>query len=343
MSPAGARRPGARLGHALVGGLVLLLLAMAVSLRLGAADARWDEIADVLAAHLGLPSDAVPPVVDSVLWELRVPRVLAAATFGATLAVCGATLQALTRNALAEPYLLGISGGASAGAVVVAVLGVGASVGLTGGAIAGGLVALALLLLLLRRSGLDSTRVVLTGVIVGQLCSAIMSLVLMAAGDADSTRAITFWLLGSVGNARWETVALGAGVLAVGLAVVQWHASALDSLALGGDTAASLGIDVRRTRLVLLVTVSVLTASAVAAVGAIGFVGLVVPHAVRFVVGPLHRALLPVSALLGAVLLVVTDAVCRVAFTPREVPVGVVTALIGVPCFLLVMRRRGEL
>lgn len=317
-------------------GLVALPLAIVVSLRLGAADITYAQVLHVLAAHVGLPSQPVPATVDAVLWDLRVPRVLAAAVFGAT-------LQALTRNALAEPYLLGISAGASTGAVVVAVLGVGLAIGLTGGAVVGALLSLGLLLLLLRRSGLDSTRVVLTGVVVGHLFSAITSLVLMAAGDAEATRAITFWLLGSMGSARWATVATGVVVLLLGLAVISWYAGALDALALGGDTASSLGVDVHRVRLVLLVVTSVVTASAVASVGAIGFVGLIVPHAMRFVVGPLHRALVPASALLGAVLLVVTDAICRVAFSPREIPVGVCTALIGVPIFLAIMRRRGDL
>lgn len=324
-------------------GLVALPLAIVVSLRLGAADITYAQVLHVLAAHVGLPSQPVPATVDAVLWDLRVPRVLAAAVFGAGLPVCGATLQALTRNALAEPYLLGISAGASTGAVVVAVLGVGLAIGLTGGAVVGALLSLGLLLLLLRRSGLDSTRVVLTGVVVGHLFSAITSLVLMAAGDAEATRAITFWLLGSMGSARWATVATGVVVLLLGLAVISWYAGALDALALGGDTASSLGVDVHRVRLVLLVVTSVVTASAVASVGAIGFVGLIVPHAMRFVVGPLHRALVPASALLGAVLLVVTDAICRVAFSPREIPVGVCTALIGVPIFLAIMRRRGDL
>ncbi|MBW3084864.1 Iron-uptake system permease protein FeuC [Austwickia sp. TVS 96-490-7B] len=339
-----ARRYGVRSALLYLAGVPILLVTMLVSLTLGAADTPVTAVVDVLSAHLGLPSDPVTPVVDSILWGLRVPRVVTAALVGAGLAVCGATLQALTRNPLAEPYLLGLSSGASAGAVVVVVLGVGGqALGLTGGALIGALSALALLLILLRRSGLDSVRVVLTGVVVGQLFAALSSLVLMADGDAETTRAITFWLLGSMGAARWTT-ALTCGVaLLIGLAVTWWHAPTLDALSLGSDTASSLGIDVRRTRLVLLIVTSLITAAAVAGVGAIGFVGLIVPHAIRFVVGPLHRYLLPAAALTGAVLLVITDALSRVVFSPREIPVGVLTALIGVPVFLLVMKRRGEL
>lgn len=321
-----------------------LVAAIVVSAQVGVAAISLRDVLDVTAAHVGLPSSPVPPVTDSIVWGLRLPRVLTAAIVGACLALCGATLQALTRNPLAEPYLLGISSGASAGAIAVTVVGVGsAALGLTGGALVGALASLTLLLALLRRSGLDSVRVVLTGVVVGQLCSALGSLVLMADGDAETTRAITFWLLGSMGSARWETVAICAVALVVGLFVVSAHAQSLDALALGADSAGSLGVDVRRVRIALLVTTSLVTAAAVAGVGAIGFVGLIVPHAVRFAVGSAHRHLLPAAAVTGALLLVATDAVCRVAFAPREIPVGVMTALLGVPVFLAVMKKRGSL
>jgi iron complex transport system permease protein len=283
-------------------------------------------------------------LTDSLIWQLRLPRVLMAALVGALLAICGTVLQAVTRNALAEPYLLGVSHGASAGAVIVVVLGIGGgAVGLTGGAFTGALLSLGLVLLLLRRRGLDSVRVVLTGVVVGYLFQAVMSLILMASADAETTRAITYWLLGSMASARWDAVIVCAVATIVGLVVFWANASALDGLTFGADTATSLGIDVRTTRRTLLVITALLTAVAVASVGAIGFVGLIVPHAVRFLAGPLHRALLPFSALTGAIFLVWTDALARVAYAPREVPVGVFTALLGVPLFLLILRRRGEL
>jgi iron complex transport system permease protein len=228
--------------------------------------------------------------------------------------------------------------------VLVVVLGVGAgSVGVTGGAVIGALASFALLLALLGRRGLGSVRVVLTGIVVGQLFAAITSLILMASSDADTTRAITYWLLGSMAPSRWDTVVVAAIVGGVGLVVLWLHSAALDGFSFGADTAASLGINVRATRLRLLVVTALLTSVAVAAVGAIAFVGLIVPHGVRFVAGPLHRALLPFSALAGAIFLVWTDALARIAFAPKEVPVGVFTALVGVPLFLVVLRRRGEL
>ncbi|MET9621701.1 MULTISPECIES: iron chelate uptake ABC transporter family permease subunit [unclassified Streptomyces] len=316
---------------------------VAAAVRLGTADVGWGDLGRVLGARLGLPVAPLPPLVDSLVWDLRLPRVLMAALVGASLAVCGAVLQAVTRNALADPYLLGVSSGASAGAVTVVVLGVGAStLGVTGGALAGALLSFALLLLLLR-SGPDSVRIVLTGVVVGQLFTALTSLVLMASADADTTRAVTHWLLGSMAPARWDTVVVCAIVTPLGLGAAWLCANALDGLAFGTDTAASLGIAVGRTRMLLLVVTAALTAVAVATVGAIGFVGLIVPHGVRFLVGPRHRVLLPYAAIAGAVFLVWTDTLARIAFAPREVPVGVITALLGVPLFLLVLRKRGEL
>lgn len=343
--------PGPAARRSAVAGAGLFLLAAAVlavsvaaAVRIGAADVGWTGLARVFGTRLGLDVEPLPPLLDSLVWDLRLPRVLMAALVGASLAVCGAVLQAVTRNALADPYLLGVSSGASAGAVTVVVLGIGANtLGVTGGALAGALLSFGLLLLLLRRTGLDSVRIVLTGVVVGQLFTALTSLVLMASADADTTRAVTHWLLGSMAPARWDTVAVCAVVTPLGLAAAWLCSNALDGLAFGTDTAASLGIDVRHTRMLLLVVTAVLTAVAVATVGAIGFVGLIVPHGVRFLVGPLHRVLLPYTALAGAVFLVWTDALARVAFGAREVPVGVITALLGVPIFLLVLRKRGEL
>ncbi|GAA2106862.1 iron ABC transporter permease [Streptomyces synnematoformans] len=340
-----ASRPSAlSFASLLLLGTAALVASVAVSVRIGVADVGYADLWHVIGSRLGLDVEPLPRLTDSLIWDLRFPRVLLAALVGAGLAVCGAALQAVTRNPLADPYLLGISSGASTGAVVVVVLGLGmGSLGVTGGAFVGALVSFGLLMLLLRRTGLDSARVVLTGVVVAELFTALTYLIMMASGDADVTRAILQWLLGSMASARWNAVAVCSVVTAVGLVVLWLYAGALDAFGFGADTAASLGIAVRRTRTVLLVTASLMTAVAVASVGAIAFVGLIVPHGVRFLVGPLHRVLLPFSALAGAVFLIWTDALARVAFDPQEVPVGVFTALLGVPLFLLIMRRRGEL
>ncbi|MFC9975715.1 FecCD family ABC transporter permease [Spirillospora sp. NPDC127200] len=338
------RRSGLSLAALFLLGLVVLAASATVSARIGVSDLGYGEIGRTLGVRLGLPVEPLPGLVDSLVWDLRLPRVLLAAVVGAMLAVCGTVLQAVTRNALADPYLLGVSSGASTGAVLLVVLGIGgAQVGITGAAFAGGLASFGMLMLLLRRDGLDSARIVLTGVIVAQLFSAVTSMVLMSSADAETNRAITHWLLGSMASARWDTVVICALATAVGLAVMWSFSVALDAMSFGADTAASLGVDVRTARLVLLVVTALVTSAAVASVGAIGFVGLIVPHGVRFVVGPLHRVLLPFAALTGAVFLVWTDVLARIVFSPQEIPVGAVTALLGVPLFLLVLRRRGEL
>lgn len=340
--PVPATRRGA--GPLFVLGLLVLLASLAGAMVIGSGDIGFGELGRVWGGHVGLDVEPLPRLLDSLVWDLRVPRVLMAAVVGATLGICGAVLQAVTRNALAEPYLLGVSHGASTGAVLVVVLGVGGgALSVSGGALIGALGSFALLLALLGRRGLGSVRVVLTGIVIGLLFEAVTYLVLMASSDADTTRAIMHWLLGSMAAARWDSLVVTAIAGAVGLVVLWLYSTALDGFCFGTDTAASLGINVRRTRVVLLVVTAVLISVVVASVGAIAFVGLIVPHTVRFLIGPLHRVLLPASALAGAVFLVWADALARVAFAPREVPVGVFTALVGVPLFLIVLRRRGEL
>jgi iron complex transport system permease protein len=307
---------------------------------LGAGDFTTDDVLRTVGARLGV-AQPLAPLRDSVVWELRLPRVLLAAAVGAGLAASGAVLQAVTRNALADPYLLGVSSGASTGAVLVLVLGVGSGVlSLAAGALLGGLASFGLVLLLLGRGSTGSGRLVLTGVVVGQLFTAITSLIIISSGDADSTRSILYWLLGSLAPARWPAVVATGAVVVVALVVFRFVASGLDALAFGENAASALGVNVARTRIVAIVMAAALTAVMVASVGAIGFVGLIVPHAVRMLVGSEHRSLIPASALAGAVFLVAADALGRSVFAPQQIPVGVVTSLLGVPVFLLIARRR---
>jgi iron complex transport system permease protein len=324
-----------------LGALTALLVALCLgSTALGAGGFTIDDVVRTIGARLGV-SEPLAPLRDSVIWELRLPRVLLAAAVGAGLAASGAVLQAVTRNALADPYLLGVSSGASTGAVLVLVLGVGSGVfSLSAGALFGGLASFALVLVLLGRGSTGSGRLVLTGVVVGQLFTALTSLIVISSGDADSTRSILYWLLGSLAPARWPAVLATAVVVAVALVVFRFVASGLDALAFGESAASALGVDVARLRVITIVMAAALTAVMVASVGAIGFVGLIVPHAVRMLVGSEHRRLVPASALAGAVFLVAADAVGRTVFAPQQVPVGVVTSLLGVPAFLLIARRR---
>ncbi|WP_459550138.1 FecCD family ABC transporter permease [Nocardia sp. X0981] len=313
---------------------------MAVTITVGPAQLSIGDVYGVLFEKLGIGASTVSAIREGIVWELRLPRTLLAAVCGAGLAVCGVIMQSLLRNPLADPFVLGISSGASTGAVVVAVLGVGGGVvSLSTGAFLGALVSFGLVLLLAAGAGGGAAKVVLAGVVGTQLFSALTSFIVLSAADAERTRGILFWLLGSLAGATWTDVTVTTAVCAAGFLLCCWRASALDAFTFGSAAAASLGIAVGRTRLLLLVVTAMMTAVLVGAAGAIGFVGLVLPHAARFLVGPRHSRLLPVTAVLGAVLLVWVDALARTVFEPQEVPVGVVTALIGAPAFAVLLFR----
>ncbi|GHJ26920.1 ABC transporter permease [Streptomyces hygroscopicus subsp. sporocinereus] len=317
----------------------LLPLSALVAVGTGSADIPPLDVARTIGTHLGAPWEPLPPLRDSIVWNLRLPRVLLAALVGAGLAVCGTVLQAVTRNPLADPYLLGVSAGASTGAVLVLVLGFGA-LGLPVGAFTGAMAAFGCVLLLLGRSLGSATKVVLSGVVASQLFSALTSLVVVRSGDAERTRAVTFWLLGSLASADWTSVSVCTATTTAGLLVCLLYARHLDALAFGRETASTLGFSPHRTEMLLYGTTAVVTGALVAASGAIGFVGLLVPHAARMLAGATHRVLLPSSALLGAVFLIWADTAARSLFGAQELPVGVLTALLGVPAFAALLHRR---
>ncbi len=319
---------------------VLLIASITLAVVIGSADIRPLDVWRSIGDHLGLTSSSLSQLRDGIVWELRLPRVLTAAAVGAALALCGAVMQTLTRNPLADPYLLGLSSGASVGAVLVLVLGVG-WLGLPLAAFAGALLALMVTFALANRRGeLAPTRTVLAGLAVSYLCSAATSFVIFWSATGDSYREILSWLLGSLGGASWtDTAIVTVAVLVVSTALVS-RSRTLDAFAFGDSTAATLGIDVNVTRWTLLTLVALLTGAAVAVSGAIGFVGLMLPHAVRFVVGAGHRLVLPLSALAGASFMIWADTLARTLFDPRELPVGVVTAFLGAPAFAVLLRRR---
>lgn len=326
------------------GGTALLFLSVAVAVTIGPARVSVPDVWSAVAAHLGFGRSGLTPIRDGIIWNLRMPRTLLAAVCGAGLAVCGTVMQSLLRNPLADPFVLGVSSGASTGAVLVVVLGVGGgAVSLSAGAFAGAVCSFALVLLLSHTLGGTTDRVVLSGVAAMQLFSALTSFVVMTAADAEQTRGVLFWLLGSLSGVGWTDVWLCSAVLAVSLLICLGHGRTLDAFAFGHDAAAALGVHVARTRVVLLCTTALLTAALVSSAGAIGFVGLVLPHAARALTGSGHRRLLPVTALAGAVFLVWADTLARTVLDPQEVPVGVVTALIGVPAFVLVLHRTGRI
>jgi iron complex transport system permease protein len=343
--PASPRRVGARGRLALLAlaGVAALLLSIAAAIAIGPADIALADVYAVVGQHLGLGDAGLSRIQEGIVWELRLPRTLLATVCGAGLALCGAILQSLLRNPLADPFVLGISSGASTGAVLVIVAGIGGGlVGLASGAFVGALVAFGLVLALAALAGGGTERVVLAGVAGTQLFAAVTSFVVFSSADAEQTRGVLFWLLGSLSGASWNDVAVCAGVCGLGLLLCLTQASALDALAFGEDTASALGVEVGRVRVLLLVITALLTAVLVSAAGAIGFVGLALPHAARMLVGPGHRRLLPATALAGAIFLVWVDTAARTLFAPQELPVGVVTALLGVPAFAAILARAGR-
>lgn len=326
-----------------LGGGLLLALSIAVAITIGPAEIAVGDVYAVVGQHLGLGDAGLSRIQEGIVWDLRLPRTLLAAVCGAGLAICGAILQSLLRNPLADPFVLGISSGASTGAVLVIVAGVGGgAIALSTGAFAGALVAFALVLALAAVSGGGTDRVVLAGVAGTQLFMAVTTFLVFSSADAEQTRGVLFWLLGSLGGANWQDVALCGAVCALGLAICLSQSAALDAFAFGEDAAGALGISVTRVRALLLVVTALLTATLVSAAGAIGFVGLVLPHAARLLVGPGHRRLLPATAIAGAIFLVWVDTAARTLFEPQELPVGVVTALLGVPAFAAILAQRGR-
>jgi iron complex transport system permease protein len=303
---------------------------------------------------LGLSAGAVPLPLREVwagLWhadagaaaivrDLRAPRVILAFLVGGSLAICGAALQAMIRNPLAEPYLLGLSSGAGLGAVIAIASRAAGAWAVPLAAFAGALGAVALVYRLSLVSGrrLDPHVLLLSGVVVGSFAGALMSAI-MVLSDAPGVRNAFLWLLGGFGTASWRALLVFTAYATIPLALLLFHARSLDLIALGDEPAHHLGADVDRIRRLVYLCTALLTAASVATCGIIGFVGLVVPHAVRTMFRPLHRSLLPLVFLLGGCFLVLADVASRTAVRPLELPVGVITALIGVPLFALLLRR----
>lgn len=322
-----------------------LLLAMLLAIAGGAASIPLPDTLRFLTAALTggtLPAEDLTDY--RVIWEIRTPRVLLAALVGAGLGCLGVATQALVRNPLADPFLLGISSGASVGASAVIALGWFGGWGvwaLSVAAFVGALAASAAVLGLTGTSGISPLRLVLVGVVLAYGFQAVMSFIVFLEPRGDAARAVMFWLMGSLGAATWAQVPLVAATVALAVVLLRRWAGTLDVLALGDASAASLGVDADAVRRRLFVLSALATGVLVAVSGAIGFVGLVVPHVVRLVVGPAHRHVMVLAPLVGAVFLVVVDFLSRVLMPPRELPLGVMTAALGVPVFLVLVRRRG--
>ncbi|ASW56914.1 iron ABC transporter permease [Plantactinospora sp. KBS50] len=282
------------------------------------------------------------PVFAQIVWQIRLPRALLGAVVGAGLAVVGVVLQAVVRNPLADPYLLGVSSGAAFGAVLVLVLGASAvaGLGLSSAAFVGALIATLLVYLLANRAGrVTPFRLILAGVALAYLFQALYGLLLLHANPYD-VQGVLVWLFGSLGATQWHDVGIPAAGVLAGTLYLLTQARPLNSLLAGEETAVSLGLDVSRFRMRMLVVTSLLVGVMVAVSGAIAFVGLIIPHACRMLVGADHRRLLPVAALTGSAFLVLMDLAARTVLAPTDLPLSIVTAIFGVPFFIWMLRQR---
>ena len=311
-----------------------LLLSGALALMVGTIDVS---VSDVWRALRGDPAGDDTAIF--VVRELRLPRVILAALVGAGLGISGSALQGVLRNPLAEPYLLGVSGGAAVGAVMAVTLGAAAGIvplAAFGGALTA--VLIALFVAHATRGRGDARVLVMAGVVVGAFANAAI-MVLLAGADASTIRGALWWMMGSVANATWAQNGWLALYALVGSAFLVMHGRTLDALALGEDSAAGLGVDVDRAARRIYLAASLVAAATVAAAGLVGFVGLVVPHIARRLGAYTHRTVLLASALTGAFLVVLADLVARNALPPADLPLGAITALLGVPFFLVTLRR----
>jgi iron complex transport system permease protein len=319
-----------------------LALSLSAGISLGAAPIPVAMVWSVIAAKTGLV-DIAPfwtPGRESIIWDVRAPRVLLAALVGAGLAVVGAALQPATRNPLADPHLLGVSSGAAFGAIL-ALLHVGMVLGLATVPLFAFLGALAATTIVMSVSRLTSSasadRLVLCGVAVSFVIMASANLLIFL-GDPRAAHTVVFWMLGGLGLAQWSHLAFPAGALALGLGFLMFEARSLNALAMGDETAVSLGVPAQRLRRHVFLVSALLTGVMVAFSGAIGFVGLMVPHIVRFIMGSDNQRVIPLSALVGAILLVWADIAARIVMAPEDMPIGIVTGLVGGLAFILLMR-----
>ena len=348
-TPHGARSPEEtrRMGLGVILGALGLavLLSITLAITIGPVYISPVTVWHIIASHvLGVSPGDWTAGQDHIVWLIRLPRVLLAGIVGAGLSVVGATMQATVRNPLADPYLLGTSSGASVGAVLVIMLGINflAPYSLSILAFAGAVGSFVIVFAMAQTGGrVSPTRLILAGVATAYVLSAITSLILFL-GDERAVRAVLFWMLGTLSGAKWSYLGLPAAALLVGISFLVLKYRAMNALLAGEETAITLGVNTQALRRQLLLLTALLTGVMVAVSGAVGFVGLMMPHIVRLVSGADHRLVLPASALAGAIFLIWVDVIARTIVQPQEIPVSVITALVGAPFFLWLLRWRRQ-
>ena len=327
--------------------LIVLMIEMFLSLMIGSVDLSlhdiWRTIVNGLISDKAVNMPGQGPLHD-IIWILRMPRILLAGIAGAGLAVCGVVMQAIIKNPLADPYIMGISSGASLGATVAILLGVGSGIfsNFVGVAAFLGAVGISVLVLLLANIGgnVHAVKLLLIGMALNMVCSAMSSFVVYFAQDKEGIQSITFWLMGSFAGADWLTLPVVGGISLVGILFFIMHNRVLDMMLFGDETAVTLGMDLHYYRQSYVLFSALMVGFIVYSAGMLGFVGLLVPHVARIIVGTEHRYLLPMAGLLGAILLVLADVVSRSLIEHSEIPVGIIISLIGAPCFVYMIVRK---
>ncbi len=322
--------------------LSFLLGLILLSITSGTVSIDFVKVMDILKYHIGFGEDVYwSKVEDMVVYDLRLPRALLACLAGAGLTVSGVAMQASVKNPLADPYILGVSAGASAGATAVIaadLLDITSEYSISLGAFGGAILAM-FFLFILNKNNKDSVRLLLSGCVISILCSSVTSIIMFMAKDKEKISSVVFWLMGSVADANWTMIPIVAVVVVIGFFTMVIYYRQLNALLLGDETAHTLGVDINRVRKRLVVLVALMVGAIVAFCGMIGFVGFVIPHIVRSLLGANHKIVLPVSAYVGAIFLLLCDIVAKVIVAPEELPIGIVTALIGAPFFIYILGK----
>ena len=316
------------------------------AIHIGAVDLTPEWIYQILVNHLtGKEIYAVewPAYADGIVWGMRLPKVLVASCVGAGLSLVGILMQAMTKNSMADPYLLGISSGASAGAtaaILVGSLPIIGAVTVQAGAFIGAIVSSVLVFILAGASGrVSSTKLILSGTAISALFSSMSNFLIFMQNNEKKLSSVLFWMSGSFASAKWADVLPVFIVLIICIVIILLENRALDALLLGEEMAITIGVDVPKLKILIIIMSALVTGIMVSVSGTIGFVGLVIPHISRSLVGTAHKRMVPFSALLGVILMIWADAIARVVVAPSELPIGVVTAFIGAPFFLFLLRK----
>lgn len=327
----------------LLAALAVLLLTILFSVGCGAVAITADKALAIILQNAGWQKEVYWSQTEAlIIWNLRLPRAILGSLAGAGLAVSGVAMQAAVKNPLADPYILGISAGASAGATAVIaadLLDITAEYSVSLGAFSGAMLSM-LLLFLLNRHNRDSVRLLLSGCVISILFSSVSSVIMFFAKDKEKISSVIFWLMGSIADANWKMIPLVLTAVVLGLALLMLYSRQLNALLLGEETAHTLGVDTGRMRWQLVVLVAVMVGSIVAFCGMIGFVGFVIPHIVRSLFGADHKIVLPVSAFTGACFLSWCDIAARTLVLPEELPIGIITSLAGAPFFIYILQRK---